>query len=134
MADESQPDDRLETASEIRFHYQKSPSYRTIHADGAHGGVSPRGYVVVTFYNERNTIPRQGVRRVTDTDHGRDVGPEEITDTLEGVMRQLEATVFLDLNASREFYRWFGQKVSDLEEIVGLPDSERIGPRKGDSK
>ena len=134
MADDTSSRETSAGTDSITFHYQKSPDYRTVHVDGAHGGVTPRGYVVMTLYNERNTIPRQIVREVKQGDNEKYLGPEEIKESLDGVMRQLEMTVFMDINTAREFYQWFGQKVSDLEEMVGIPSDERVGPGKGGSK
>lgn len=112
----------------LEFHYQKSPQYRTIHADGAHGGPTARGYLAVTFYNERSTIPRRGSRTVEMGENGEPIGlgPEAVEEGLEGVMRQLEATVLLDLNAARELASWLVRHVAQLEGLMGVPDDQRF--------
>lgn len=118
--------------SKIEFHYQKSPSYRTVHADGAFGGATPRGYLAVTFFGERATIPRKGVREVTSvSDEEVKLGPETVIEGLEGVMRQLEVTVMLDVNASRELLIWLQRHVAELEEGLGIPADQRAAPIKG---
>lgn len=121
---------RLKIGESLDFHYQKSPEYRTIHCDGALGGPTPRGYLSVTFFNERGTIPRRSSREVVEVgDAGYRLGDEKIVDSLDGVMRQLETTVFMDLNATREFFVWLGQRLWALEESLGLPENERMGTR-----
>tara|TARA_R110002074_G_scaffold236277_1_gene408155 strand:+ start:1355 stop:1771 length:417 start_codon:yes stop_codon:yes gene_type:complete len=111
----------LEAGSKVDFHYQKSPQYRSIHCDGMYGGLTTRGYVSVTFYNERTTLPRRSTREVITSDDGdgANLGPEVVEDSLEGVMRQLEATVFFDLTTAREFHAWFTNKLTLLEQHLG---------------
>ena len=115
-------DDRLQ------IQYQKSPQYRTIHCDGAYGGLTPRGYLSFTIYNERNTLPRRTSRTIERGPDGTpsSMGPEQVEETLGGIMRQLEATVVMDVNAAREFYTWFTTKLRDLEAGLGIPEAERV--------
>lgn len=114
-----------------------SPSYRTIHCDGAHGGITPRGQIQFTLFNERNTIPKITSRTVEEVvgANAYTLGAEKIEETLSGVIRQLEVTVFMDMNGSREFFSWLGKKIWLLEETMGIPESEREGmPPKSEDK
>jgi hypothetical protein len=123
MADDEIPE-------KIEFHYQKSPNYRTIHADGAHGGPTARGYLAITFYNERATIPRRGVRDVSvDAEGQPKLSRERIEDSLEGVMRQLETTVMLDINAARELIPWLEKQLEALEDAFDVPADQRFSAR-----
>lgn len=120
MADKPK-EDMPKVGSKISFHYQKSPEYRTIHSDGCYGSITPRGYISMTFYNERNVLPRITSRVVLEAKTSGELiaAPEVIEDSLSGVMRQLEATVFMDAVTAREFYDWFGLKLASLEEHIG---------------
>jgi hypothetical protein len=124
MAEKDGPDD---LPQQIEYHYQKTPDYRTVHADGAHGGATARGYLAVTFYNERASIPRKGVRDVSVAENGEPaLSKERVTETLGGIMRQLEVTVMLDINAARELALWLPRKVSELEEFMEIPSEQRL--------
>lgn len=115
----------------INFHYQKSPLYRAIHCDGFYGGSTPRGYVSVSFFNERPAIPRHSVRRIISSDEKTfTAGPEEVVESLNGVVRHVETTLFMDLNAAREFYDWFGDNLSKLEQLAGKMAENIQGERK----
>jgi hypothetical protein len=104
--------------SHIEFHYQKSPQYRSIHCDGFYGGTTPRGYVAVSFFNERAPIPRQVVRKVlSESDSQIIAGEEQVLESLHGIIRQIESTVFMDLNTARNFYEWFGESLKHLEDV-----------------
>jgi len=123
----------LKKGDRLTINLQKSPQYRSIHCDGAYGGVTGRAYISFTFYNERMTLPRTMTREVLKFDKetgAGELGPEEIGETLGGVMRQLEATIFMDVNAAREFYGWFGEKLLQLEESLGFPKKEWQGRKR----
>jgi hypothetical protein len=126
MADQ---DDQGALPDKIEYHYQKSPGYRTVHADGAHGGGTTRGYLAVTFYNERGTIPRRGSRAVDVNDQGEPrLGREVVEEGLTGIMRQLEVTVMLDINAARELTTWLVRHVKEIEDAFEVPEDQRWKP------
>lgn len=59
MTDQEKHDSaRLVEGEKLNFHYIKSRHFRVIHADGAFGGVTAKGYIHFAFYNERGAIPR----------------------------------------------------------------------------
>lgn len=133
MADDQKgPALNLKVGGRLRTNFQKSPQYRTIHCDGAFGGITPRGYISFTLYNERNVIPRLTSREVLGLPEGGSIelGPDEIEESLEGIMRQLEATVVMDMNTAREFHTWFSDKLANLEQAMGLPEDQRLGQKK----
>ena len=123
---------QLKVGDQLEINYQKSPQYRTIHCDGAYGGITSRALIAATFYSERNVIPRTTQRVVEEVgpDGQTALGPEVFKEGFSGLMRQLEATLVMDINAAREFYVWLGGKVADLEEAAQLPEAERVGRRQ----
>ena len=117
----------------VQFHYQKTPLYRGIHADGFWGGPTPRGIYAISFFSERQPIPRHAHRKVTATEAGGVImGVEEVSDVLPGVVRQVEATVYMDVKTAQEFYTWFGVNLAALEDAFGVPAEERA-TKGGDS-
>jgi len=103
--------------STIGFHYLKSPHYRTVHADGAVGGVSPRAEIDVTFYSERLAIPNYLEMSVgEDGLLGEEVKGTRTGKT--GIIREVEATVIFDLAAAKTFLTWFEKHVATLEEAL----------------
>src|SRR5437870_13056089 len=106
----------------LRIEYQKSQSFRVIHADGAYGGTSPRLQLFVAFYSERFPIPK-----VLTYEMGVKGAPEheilEERDSKEGIIREVEVGVMLDINAAKGFAAWLNQQVEALEkrreEILG---------------
>lgn len=111
----------------LEFHYQKTSQYRVYHSDGAVGGPTPRGQFSLSFFSERPPIPRVGKRTVIDVANGQaTMGPEEPVDVLAGIVRQIEATVMMDLRAAQELYTLFGEQLALLEKANGLALEDRV--------
>jgi hypothetical protein len=102
----------------VRFHYLKSYGFRTVHADGAMGGPTPRGKGLhIAFYAERAPIPTMTVHKVTDSQQ---LG-EEILDersSRDGIVRELEVDVVMDIGAARDLHGWLGQQLERHAEIA----------------
>lgn len=98
----------------IGFHYLKSSLYRTVHADGAYGGMTPRGLIDVSFYSERRPIPNYLVHSITPAGAlGPEIRDERISKS--GVIRELEVGVIFDLASAKSFLEWFKAQVDELE-------------------
>lgn len=133
MAESTDNAGESEEPNRIPYHYQKAPDYRTIHCDGAFGGITSRGYLSVTVYNERNTLPQRTSRQIMESlgSGAYRLGDQETEYDLGGIMRQLEGTFVLDLLTAQEVYTWLGGKVAEMEESYGVPEEQRVGrPQK----
>ena len=100
--------------NKLRIEYQKSQSFRVIHADGAYGGTSPRLQLFIAFYNERFPIPKVLTYETSAT--GAPLG--EITaerESKEGIIREVEVGVTLDITAAKSFLAWLTEQVAELE-------------------
>ncbi len=89
--------------SAVEFNYQKSPSYRSVHVDGAIASNTTRGLLTISFYNERPVIPRRVRQPITGETNGTfTLGDEEVLESLDGILRQLEFTMFMDWEVARQ--------------------------------
>jgi hypothetical protein len=94
----------------IEFHYIKSSFFRVVYAEGAYGGLTPRGKIYFSLYNERPAIPRRTEMQFSE-DGETAVGPERITDTRGGIVREVEAEILMDVSAAVEFHNWLGERI-----------------------
>lgn len=121
MSDESKNEPRVPTPDQVMamvsadgtidFHHIKSNAFRTIHVDGAFGGVSPRGSLInMTLFNERWPVPTQMTHTI-DKDGA--VGEElkERRATRCGVVRELEANLVFDIDTARQLANWLLEKI-----------------------
>jgi len=101
----------------VTFHLIKSPAFRTVHADGVWGGVTPRGGINIGFFSERGPFPRQVTYGVEAT--GR-LGPEDANARVQrdGPVREIEVNVVLDLTLAKSLRAWLDEKILELEEAM----------------
>jgi len=98
---------------EVSFTYVKSNFFRVIHADGAWGGLSPRGDIHIAFYNERAAIPDHSSFRVSSD--GKVVEPEKFEAESE-LVREVEIDVVVDLTTAKSLRTWLDLRIRALEE------------------
>jgi hypothetical protein len=102
------------TPNKLRIEYHKSQSFRVIHADGVYGGTSPRLQLFIAFYSERFPIPK-----VLTYETSASGAPEQEIiaerESKEGIFREVEIGVVLDINAAKGFAAWLNEQVTALE-------------------
>lgn len=107
-------DAKVDEQQEIHFHYIKSTFFRVVHADGAFGGVTPRGNIQTNFYSERNAIPRKTVHPIkADGTLGDEIRSARVE--RDGPVREIEAGVVMDVNATKALIVWLQNKVDQIE-------------------
>src|SRR5690349_24913939 len=112
-APENEPN---EDESKIVFSYFKSNFFRVVHADGAWGGLSPRGDIHISFYNERAAIPDTSRIAISPTT-GQVLKPEEF-EASSRFVREVEVDVVVDLATAVQLRGWLDDKIKKLEGII----------------
>ncbi len=95
----------------ITFHYIKGTQFRVIHVDGAIGSLTPRGLIHAALYSERAAIPQMMVHPI----EGGQLGPATDVVSRPGLVRELEASLMLDLNAAVSFRDWLSTRIDELK-------------------
>lgn len=119
--DQEQQMDSDDEPRSVTFHYIKSNFFRVIHADGAWGGITPRGNLQVSFWNERAPIPKQLTQEI---DAGNRLGEEIGRKSRQGIVREVEAEIVMSLECAEVFLEWFDGKVRELRQAVSGPQSD----------
>lgn len=110
------PDDEVPQQSHVIFDYIKGADFRTLRADGALGGITPRGMVHFVVYSERGPIPQRVRHQIMDTGH---LSSE--FDVMEGrtsIIREMQVDIFMDFSAAKSFSQWLMKTVEDLESRI----------------
>ena len=108
----------VKAQSGVEIHYMKSNLFRVIHADGALGALTPRGLLHMTLYSERAAIPKRGLRAISEDGQG--LEPEVFTETIGGVVRELEVDVLIDERLVRELRDWLTRQLDEFAKIKEL--------------
>lgn len=100
----------------VAFDYIKTAQFRSIHADGAIGGITPNGNIHLAFYSERPAIPRRVVQRVTPSGAlGDEV--QERRESRNSIVRELDSDLFLSLSVAKGVQKWLGERIAELEKL-----------------
>jgi hypothetical protein len=106
----------------LQFHYIKSPDYREFSCDGVIGSLTPTGQkICLSVYGERAPIPRVVEYSVQAEEGGKVVGFDERTampshvETRQGVIRNVEASIYLEIEAARRLVDWLQARIVEFE-------------------
>jgi hypothetical protein len=109
--------------TKLRYHLLKSNSFRTIHADGVFGGVTPRLTIAATFFNERHPLPDQMVYEIKeDGTIGDEIRAERIS--RDGIVRELEANLIMDVEFAKGLVAWLQAKIEFIEKRIAEAKEE----------
>lgn len=106
----------------VEFHFIKASGFRVVHADGAWGGVGPRGAIQIAFYSERFPIPQQVTQAV---DAQGVLGDEISREGKGGVVREVEVEVIMDVDTAVAVRSW-------LDDKIAAARARGLGSQRGD--
>ena len=118
----------------IKFKYIFTYDYNPVYTNGAHGGVTPRGELVVNFYQERPPIPNAVTN---DLNPNGTIGGEvavEPEDLSRSLVRFVSNGVVMNCQTARELHAWLGEKVREMEALEQAKAALQAGsaaPAKG---
>ncbi len=102
---------------EITFKYVFNYGYNPTYVNGAQGGFSPRGEMVINFYLERQPLPESITHEITPQGAiGRetDVEPEDLPNSM---VRFIDTGVVMSYENAKVFHAWLGDKLQEVEEL-----------------
>ena len=113
----------------VTIHNQISPNYKQVHVDGAFGGLTTRGLINLSFYAERLPIPKSSDFEISEQGT---VGTllTNSEDSKNGIIREYDFGVYMDINAAKSLIEFLSQKVSDLENALKLPNESSSAKKK----
>lgn len=100
---------------EMTFKYVFTYDYSPTYVNGAHGGLSPRGELVMNFYLERQPLPNSISHQITSAGT---IGPEtavEPEDLGRSLVRHVTTGVVLNYQTARELHYWLGEQLKQME-------------------
>lgn len=110
---------------QVPIHFIKSTCFRVVHANGVWYGGDNQGNLHLTFFNERNPIPRKVVFNVNEK--GAVLGEDASQrDSKEGVVREMEVDVVMSLRAAQELYATLGENLKAFQAVEKLTLDQKI--------
>lgn len=109
MSKKKQPDS-------ITIHNIKSSLYRQVHIDGAHGGITPTGFINVNFFSQRGAIPKGTEFEINE--EGEISNPiKDINDSKQGIVREFEFGTYMDINTCISIRDFLERKIEEYKSI-----------------
>ena len=102
---------------ELTFKYVFNYGYNPSYVNGAQGGFSPRGEMVINFYLERQPLPESITHEITPEGAiGRETEVEP-KDLASSMVRFIDTGVVMSYENAKVFHAWMGDKLREIEEM-----------------
>ena len=99
---------------EIDIHYLKTLAYRSYHVDGIFGGITPKGKLYCELFIDRNVTPKKITHEVLpDSRVGKEIGREG----KQGLVREVECGIILDIDTAISIRNWLDTKINDFNKV-----------------
>ena len=116
---------------EFKFKYIFTYDYNPVYVNGAHGGVTPRGELVVNFYQERQPLPNAITHELNPNGTiGKEVAVEP-GDLNKSLVRFVSNGVVLTHQTARELHYWLGEKIREMEAMEQARAMQQPAEGKG---
>ncbi len=103
--------------AELTFKYIFNYGYNPSYVNGAQGGFSPRGEMVINFYLERQPLPEAISHEITPEGAiGREISVEP-EDLASSMVRFVDTGVVMSYENAKVFHAWMGDKLREVEEL-----------------
>ena len=102
---------------ELTFKYVFPENYNPEYVNGAHGGLSPRGELVINFYLERPPLPHAITHALTPSGTIGAELEEEPEDLKSSLVRFVTGGVVMNLENARNIHAWLGERVREMEAV-----------------
>ena len=116
-------DERQE--AQVVFEYARDPMFRSTHADGCIGGLTPNGQIHIAFFSERPVLPKRHVFRLNpDGSLGAEVPTEKAA--AESITRDMQVDVLMTVQAAEGLKNWLDQYLTALKSRPGGADTRPL--------
>lgn len=99
----------------VTFHYIKGPDFKSVHIDGAIGGLTTKGFLHAALFAERAAIPQETTHLVNDDGSlGDEIFQKRVTK--KGIVRQMEIDIIFNEETALNLRNWLDRRLVEFEE------------------
>ena len=108
---------KKEVPSKLKFKYLFKEDYNPVYVNGAHGGISTRGEIVINFYLERHGVPYSQTHEFKSDGYlGKEI-EREPKDYHTKMIRYVENGIILNYENAIQIRDFLNKHIKDLEKI-----------------
>src|SRR5215472_11547845 len=85
----------------VRFAFEKSNTFRLVHADGCWGRIDPRGLVRLSFFNECAPLPSQVTQKIGPDGNWMEDSMKLSFSPDANIVREIEVDIVMSLDVAR---------------------------------
>jgi len=119
---------------EVTFKYIFNYAYNPVYVNGAHGGMTPRGELVMNFYLERPPLPQEITHEINPDGTIGDIVGEEPADLKNSMVRYIDSGVVLNYDTARNIHFWLGERLKEMESIERAKANMNFPAEEGQTK
>lgn len=98
----------------VKFNYITTNNYRNYVVEGVFGGLTPKGKIYAEFFAEKSQIPRNVKHEINKNGT---LGQEIDRQVDEGIVRQIECGIIMDIDMAVAFRTWLDQKIDEYSTL-----------------
>ena len=110
------PDQNEEKNPQIEFVFEYAPDHRLVPANGAWGGMTPRGDVRIDFFVESQAIPERIVNEIDVKANA--IGKEIKLFPEKHFIRQIQVSVLMNPSALESLGLWVQERLEQLKALA----------------
>ena len=109
--------DEKNTSNTIKFKYKFDDDYNPIYVNGAHGGISTSGEIIINFYLERHPVPNTQIHEINQEGYlGKEINREP-ADNKSTMIRYIKNGVVLNLESAVKIRDFLDKQIQMVESI-----------------
>lgn len=101
---------------ELKQHFVKNNDFKTVQASGVYGGLTHSGLVNMVVITDRIPLPNSITLEIDDETGN--VAREINRDAKDGIMREFQIGILMDLETTKETIKWLSSQVESLESLI----------------
>lgn len=110
------PDEAKPLPQTISYDYLKSTQFRVVHADGAFFAATTQGGLTISFFAERQPIPRRVVHKVnSDGTLGEEITEQRVV--RDAIIRDTEVAVTMSWDTAKRTKEKLDEILKKIEEL-----------------
>jgi len=99
---------------QVVFEYSKDPIFRSAHADGFIGGLTPNGHMHLAFFSERSLLPKKHIYKLNlDGSLYPEIPDEKASH--EPIVRDIQVDVLMTVQPAEGLKTWLDQYIKNLK-------------------
>lgn len=111
----------MENLEKLNFKFIFEDNYNPKYINGAYGGISARGEIIIHFYVERPALPNQMSFKIENGMISDEIEEDrEPKDNKYSFVRFIENGILMDYSVAKELQNWLNNKIVELEEKLGI--------------